>query len=358
MFRDFTVATTTERDSLRTLISGGTRPGLVAYCLADSKYYEYQTSGAWSQLVGTTGSDIPLSKTRAIDYSTTVATADQNGSSAKPYKTIAQGVADLTTGGTLLIVPSTGYATEADVTASSTNAISFVNVAGLQFLPGQETMTYAQTQMCSLPNIIGTAPKYFQGCVTKVVASSGVIRFVGCHVKGLVTTTTDVFAWDCHMQLSTAETNQVTCRGITCVDTLIDIPLTFVTQSTGGTAKYRNCEMYTDGGVLSAFGAGNGQVDIDEFTLNACGLHGVQVVSGSGTIVINPTAGPLRGTLAATGATPVVVPCLQMTANSFVAITPTSGSTTYAWRVTKQAGVSFTFVSSSGDTQNYDYLVL
>jgi hypothetical protein len=302
---------------------------------------------------------IPLPKIRVVSRDTTVPTAQQNGSFAWPYRTMAQGAADLTaTGGTLLLGPSPGYVTEPDLIFNGANCLSIVNIAGLQFLPGQEIMTYAQAQMCSLPNIIGTAPKYFQGCVTKTVASSGIIRFVGCHVKGMVTTTTDVFAWSCHMQSSALDNNQVTCRNITCVDSLIDIVTTFVTHSSNGVAKYRNCEMYTDGGVLSVFGTGNGQVDIDEFTLNACGLHGVQVVSGSGTIVINPTAGPLRGTLTATGATPVVVPCLQINANSFVAITPITGASANAWHYTKQPGVSFTFQSTAGDTQNYDYLVL
>jgi hypothetical protein len=65
MYRDFTVANTTERDALRTLISGGPRPGLVAYCLEDSNYYEYQASGAWARLVGTTGATGPTGATGA-----------------------------------------------------------------------------------------------------------------------------------------------------------------------------------------------------------------------------------------------------------------------------------------------------
>lgn len=73
-----------------------------------------------------------------------------------------------------------------------------------------------------------------------------------------------------------------------------------------------------------------------------------------------PISGNLsQGLFVAQEATPVQVLVPSITADNFVAITPGSnGGVQGPWKVTIQAGVGFTFTSSTGDTNDYNYRVL
>ncbi len=66
---------------------------------------------------GPGGAGVPLSNVRWVDFGTSVAPGDQDGSIGAPFSTITAAVADCPAGGTLLITPSpTGYASEPAVT--------------------------------------------------------------------------------------------------------------------------------------------------------------------------------------------------------------------------------------------------
>lgn len=219
-----------------------------------------------------------LTLTRILDNGTPIAPAAQNGTFGAPYSTMAQCIADLPNGGTILVVPG-DYTTQA-WTFTHAGTMTIVNLAGLW-----NSVYGSPAQSVLAPAISSTNGIVLQGivCTSTVSALTATLWAKYCGFVA-ATTISSIVAENCTFSLAAAvtttgaDTHYIGCA-FNFVGTVITTPpnATFI-QTT-----------FTPLSAIFISGGG-GRVILDQATFNSFS-EGLCTTNGSYLVLGTPLSG-------------------------------------------------------------------
>lgn len=240
----------------------------------------------WAAPAGATVAQLTL--TRVIDIGTSVAPASQRGTFSAPYSTMAQAIADLPAGGTVIVVPG-DYSTQVWA-FTSTGTTTVVNLAGLW-----NSIHGNPDQPVLAPAITAAHGLVLQGiaCTSTVTGPATFLWAKYCAFDAAVSVQA-IIAENCTFDLAGAvtttdpETNFIGC--------FFNRAGTVVTTPPGATFRATTFSLANDIVVSGGGGAITfDQASFNDFWQNTCTTNGTYTVIGS----------PLSG-VAATAANPTL----------------------------------------------------
>lgn len=231
-----------------------------------------------------------LTLTRVVDIGTSVALADQRGTFTAPYATMAQAVADLPAGGTVLVVPG-DYGTQVWA-FNSTGTTSVLNLAGLW-----NSIHGNPDQYVLAPAITSTHGLVLQGidCASTVTGPTAFLWAKYCAFDAPVAVQA-IVAENCTFDLlgevttTDPETNFIGCF-FNRLGTVLTTPAGATFRET--TFSAANAIVVSGGGGTIVFD----QATFNDFWTHTCTTNGTYVVLGTPLSGVEAT--PANPTLAA-----------------------------------------------------------